>query len=314
MAEWILYDDLDGWIPDRPPIRMVDRLMIDSDAQSAVGIKAVSIGEPYFQGHFPGSPIMPGVLQVAAMIQAGSALVRACRPDTSDRPPVCVGLRRVKFRTPVLPGDRLRIEAALAETADQGEYVVKASVFKGSTRASQGEILLADEPQSTVAADTDAMIAAADAENPEDDAGDVLDVQQIMEVIPHRFPFLLVDRLVHMDAGAGRVVGMKNVSSAEPYFQGAAEAAVPPFLLPEMAAQTGCMLALCRPENKNKLAYFMSIDDAKFLAPVIPGDTLLIELSVEGRGRFGRAAANLRVGDRTVASTEIKYAVVDREA
>jgi beta-hydroxyacyl-ACP dehydratase FabZ len=99
-------------IPHRFPFLMIDRVVELSD-DAIVAIKNVSANEPYFAGHFPGHPIMPGVLQVEAMAQAGAVLAMNHLANEGDRPLVFfMGIDKVKFRKPVVPGDQLRIEVA----------------------------------------------------------------------------------------------------------------------------------------------------------------------------------------------------------
>jgi beta-hydroxyacyl-ACP dehydratase FabZ len=97
-------------LPHRFPFLLIDRVVELSD-DKVVALKNVSANEPYFAGHFPGRPIMPGVLQVEAMAQAGAVLALNLLANPGDRPLVYfVGIDKVKFRKPVLPGDQLRLE------------------------------------------------------------------------------------------------------------------------------------------------------------------------------------------------------------
>ena len=97
-------------LPHRFPFLMIDRVVELSD-EKVVALKNVSANEPYFAGHFPGHPIMPGVLQVEAMAQAGAVLAMNILADAGDKPLVFfMGIDKVKFRKPVVPGDQLRIE------------------------------------------------------------------------------------------------------------------------------------------------------------------------------------------------------------
>jgi beta-hydroxyacyl-ACP dehydratase FabZ len=97
-------------IPHRYPMLMVDRVIDMQLDQSAVGIKNVTINEPFFQGHFPGHPIMPGVLIIEAMAQVGGMLLMRSIEDPSSKVVYFMSLDNVKFRRPVKPGDQLRLE------------------------------------------------------------------------------------------------------------------------------------------------------------------------------------------------------------
>jgi 3-hydroxyacyl-[acyl-carrier-protein] dehydratase len=99
-----------GFIPHRYPFLLIDRIVEFEPAKRLVAIKNVTINEYFFQGHFPGYPIMPGVLVVEAMAQAGAIIMMAAIPDRERKLVVFTGIERAKFRRPVTPGDQLRIE------------------------------------------------------------------------------------------------------------------------------------------------------------------------------------------------------------
>jgi 3-hydroxyacyl-[acyl-carrier-protein] dehydratase len=98
------------FLPHRYPFLLIDRVVEFEPAKRLVAIKNVTINEPFFQGHFPGYPIMPGVLVVEAMAQAGGIIMMAEMPDRHEKLVVFTGIERAKFRRPVTPGDQLRIE------------------------------------------------------------------------------------------------------------------------------------------------------------------------------------------------------------
>jgi 3-hydroxyacyl-[acyl-carrier-protein] dehydratase len=97
-------------LPHRYPLLLIDRVLELKRKESIVAIKNVTINEPFFNGHFPGLPIMPGVLIVEAIAQAGGALLLTEVEDRNDKVMVFTGIERAKFRRPVSPGDQLRIE------------------------------------------------------------------------------------------------------------------------------------------------------------------------------------------------------------
>jgi 3-hydroxyacyl-[acyl-carrier-protein] dehydratase len=120
----------------------------------------------------------------------------------------------------------------------------------------------------------------------------LLDVNDIMKILPHRYPFLMVDRVVELDP-AKRCVGIKNVSINEPFFQGhfPGHPVMPGVLIVEAMAQVAGIMAYLASEDttKKKVSYFMSIDSAKFRKPVFPGDQLRIEVetTMNRRGIWG---------------------------
>jgi len=99
-----------GFLPHRYPFLLIDRITEFEPRKRCVAIKNVTINEPYFQGHFPGHPIMPGVLVIEAMAQAGGIIMMHEMPDRHDKLVVFTGIERAKFRQPVTPGDQLRLE------------------------------------------------------------------------------------------------------------------------------------------------------------------------------------------------------------
>ncbi|HET6208196.1 MAG TPA: 3-hydroxyacyl-ACP dehydratase FabZ [Terracidiphilus sp.] len=99
-----------GFLPHRYPFLLIDRIVEFEPTRRLVAIKNVTINEPFFQGHFPGYPIMPGVLVVEAMAQAGGIIMLHELPDRAQKLVVFTGIERAKFRRPVTPGDQLRIE------------------------------------------------------------------------------------------------------------------------------------------------------------------------------------------------------------
>lgn len=102
-------------IPHRPPMLLVDRIIELEPGKRAVGLKAVTVNEPFFAGHFPGNPIMPGVLQVEAAAQVG-AVCMLVLVENQGKVPMFAGLNDVRFRRPVVPGDLLRLEVEIMKT------------------------------------------------------------------------------------------------------------------------------------------------------------------------------------------------------
>ncbi len=102
-----------GFLPHRYPFLLIDRIVEFERTKRLVAIKNVTINEPFFQGHFPGHPIMPGVLVIEAMAQAGAILMLHEMPDRDNKLAVFTGIDRAKFRQQVTPGDQLRIEVGV---------------------------------------------------------------------------------------------------------------------------------------------------------------------------------------------------------
>jgi beta-hydroxyacyl-ACP dehydratase FabZ len=108
------YPDIIRYLPHRYPFLLVDRVVALADGERLVAIKNVTANEPFFEGHFPGRPIMPGVLICEALVQAGG-LLASCSPDglPAGKGIVLAGLEHVRFRRRVIPGDQLRLEVEL---------------------------------------------------------------------------------------------------------------------------------------------------------------------------------------------------------
>lgn len=142
-----------------------------------------------------------------------------------------------------------------------------------------------------------------------------IDIMRIMELIPHRFPFLMVDRIVELTLDE-KAVGLKNVSINEPYFQGhfPRDAVMPGVLVIESMAQTAAVLVVETLEGAaaGKLVYFMTVDDARFRKPVFPGDQLLVEVTkLRSRGNFWKFRGEARVEGVLVAEANFSAMIRD---
>lgn len=139
------------------------------------------------------------------------------------------------------------------------------------------------------------------------------DVVKIQEIIPHRYPFLLVDRLVELEPGK-RAIGIKNVTVNEPFFEGHFPdyPVMPGVLIIEALAQVGAASVLSLEENRGKLAFFTGIDKVRFRGQVFPGDTLTLEVElIRFKGKIGKGKGIARVDDKVVAEGELMFAISD---
>jgi beta-hydroxyacyl-ACP dehydratase FabZ len=144
--------------------------------------------------------------------------------------------------------------------------------------------------------------------------GKTLDATTIQKILPHRYPFLLVDRII--ECSEKRVVGIKNVTINEAFFQGhfPGMPIMPGVLIIEAMAQTGGVGALNVKENLGKLAFFMSIKEAKFRKPVVPGDQLVMEVDiVKQKMNILQARGVAKVNGEVVTEAEFMFAFVNPE-
>jgi 3-hydroxyacyl-[acyl-carrier-protein] dehydratase len=138
-----------------------------------------------------------------------------------------------------------------------------------------------------------------------------LDYAAIERILPHRYPFLLVDRITEFEVDK-RIVGIKNVSLNERYLSHATHGTpvLPPTILTEAVAQVGGILILSKPENTGRLIYFRGIERARFRGSAVPGDTVVIMVKVlRLRSRMGLLTGHARVGDRILVRGTMTFAL-----
>ena len=138
-----------------------------------------------------------------------------------------------------------------------------------------------------------------------------LDSIQIMKILPHRYPFLMLDRVIKIDGS--KITGLKNITINEPYFQGhfPGHPIMPGVLQLEAMAQLAGILMLRNAENAGQLAYFMAAEDVKWRKPVLPGDVLVIEVELtKVRGKLGKAKGVCKVRDEVVSEAGITFMLI----
>jgi len=143
----------------------------------------------------------------------------------------------------------------------------------------------------------------------------ILGAREIMEILPHRYPFLLVDTIEELVPGE-RAVGYKNVTANEPYFPGHFPAfpVMPGVLIVEALAQVGAVAILAQPENKGRLAFFAGIDGVRFRRQVFPGDRLRLEVNVLSmKMGIGKGEVKAYVGEELAVSGQLMFALAKEE-
>ncbi len=142
----------------------------------------------------------------------------------------------------------------------------------------------------------------------------VLDVNEVMRILPHRYPFLMVDRIIEFD-GDNKCTGVKSVTMNEPFFQGhfPGHPVMPGVLQVEAMAQVASVLMMRQSDNAGKIGYFMSADSVKFRKPVLPGDTLFIHVELtKARRNLGKAVCHCTVNGKIVSEGDLMFGLIDR--
>ena len=282
---------------------MLDRVEIES-REKLTGLKVMTVNEEFFNGHFPNHAIMPGVLQIEAMKQLAELSARPELAKSADEDIHIAKMERVKFRKPVVPGDRIRVTAELVgETETTRQFRTKVSL--GEDVASEALMTLATR---TIPTPVELPPAALEYDRTDDVP---MNLAKLKELMPHRFPFLFIDYLVKQDGE--NMIAIKNITVNDSFFRGAPDnRAVPESILCEMAAQSGCATVLARPENAGKIAVFMAIESMESLCPIIPGDQVVIHINLPpSKSRFGKGNGYGEVDGKVVFNISLMFAVVD---
>lgn len=307
MQHMFTYNELENHLGITAPLLMLDRLSVDAEQNKATGIKMVSMNEMFFAGHFPDHPVMPGVLQVAAMTQAAKGIMLQCLPGEGTAE--VIRLRKVKFRKPVVPGMVLRVEAALLAQNDDNSYDFQVKNTVDGDLSSSGIISLSyKSPEWFKQLPSSGAPSPCQAEM----TGEIADIKTIMKYLPHRLPFLLIDRSYAIGKGES-AVGYKNITGNDLLCRSGRLATFPGYLQIEAGAQLGCVHVLSQPEHSGKIGLFMSIDEANFHAPVFPGEQLILKITTSFGERFGSGEGKFYVENRLVSETAIKFAVLKME-
>ena len=282
---------------------LLDRAEIES-REKLTGLKVMTVNEEFFNGHFPNHPIMPGVLQVEAMKQLAELSARPELAKSADEDIHIAKMERVKFRKPVVPGDRIRVTAELVgETETTRQFRTKVCI--GEDVASEALMTLAMRTIPTPAALPPAALEY-------DRTDDVpMNLAKLKELMPHRFPFLFIDYLAKDDGE--NMIAIKNITVNDSFFRNTSgNVAVPESILCEMAAQSGCATVLGRPENAGKIAVFMAIESMESLVPIVPGDQVVIHINLPpSKSRFGKGNGYGEVDGKVAFKISLMFAVVD---
>ena len=300
------YNEIAEILDYRPPMLLLD-MACESNENKWLGLKNITFNDFVFNGHFPRHPIMPGVMQVEAMEQLAELALHRRMSADSSRVLLAKKLRKVKFRKPALPGDRMLMELEIKNISSE-EAEVSVQVKTKSGLVSQAEITMGFFQRIR-------QNPAIEQFNEWDKCPETAaDVNKIMSIIPHRYPFLFVDYITKMENS--KVYAVKNISASEPFCacHSAKTPTAPVSFLSEIVAQAGCVLTLSKPANAGKIAYFMAIDEADCHEPARPGDQLKVEVDVpEGNSKFGKGEGKIFMADTLISRTVMTFAVIDAE-
>lgn len=292
-------------LPCHDSMLLLDRACLVNE-NKIIGLKSITLNELHFIGHFPGHPIMPGVLVVEAIAQLGELAVSKRLNPAGDLDLYIKSLRRVKFRKPNNPGDRLIIEVDI--TSISGDTAELTGVVRNNSGVScQAEITLGVREK-----DWSAAVPAAFNEF-DKSAQSEMDVSKIMSYIPHRFPFLFVDYVSKLGED-GHVTAVKNATNSEPIFRRYKDGYMTLMgsVQPEIVAQAGCIYMLSNPNSKGKIAYFMGIDSADFFAPVRPGDQMQLEVVIpDNTKKFGKGHGSMFIDGKEATRISMTFAIID---
>lgn len=300
------YNELIEILENRPPMLLLDTAE-EIDENKWIGLKNITFNDLVFNGHFPKHPIMPGVMQVEAMEQLAELALHRKMPSNENKILLTKKLKKVKFRKPALPGDRMQMELEIKNiSGDEAEVSVQTKTKSGLI--SQAEIIMGLFRRKR---ENNAIEEFNDWDKTAEIAADV---NKIMSIIPHRYPFLFVDYITKMENS--KVYAVKNISSSEPFVSchSPKTPTVPVSFLSEIVAQAGCVLTLSKPANAGKLAYFMAIDEAECFEAARPGDQMKIEVDVpDGVSKFGKGEGKIFIAGKLISRTVMTFAVVDAE-
>ena len=305
----ISYPELLELIPQRAPALLVDRIQTTDEPGKILAIKNVTVNEPFFSGHFPGNPIMPGVLQLEAIAQAAGA---AHKLEGGKGISWISKINKMRFKNPVLPGDQLILDITLTEITESGADV------SAIARNGKGKVCsivtftlsTLDESQLQPTSFTTEYPSVFEADNSEK----VMDTNAVAGFIPHRFPFFFVDQATYV--GDLHIIGEKLVSINEPYALSylPGTPVLPNTVLAETCAQLGCLYMLAQPENDGKIGLFVSLEDVSFFKPAVPGDLLTIDFKLLFlKSRLGRGVCRVYRGEEQVAELTMAFAIADKE-
>ena len=308
MSQILSITEIQELLPHRYPFLMVDRIELGENSSELRAIKNVTTNEVHFTGHFPGNPIMPGVMQIEAVLQAGTVAFKKASGNNSSDTITIKEVKKVRFKSPIIPGDQVIIDARI-ENITEDSCEVKATCKVGDVLKSQSHIIIG------YLNDADLIPQSFDttfSKEGFDTSETIFDVNQISSFIPHRFPFQFIDKVTY--CADDNIIGEKLVSANEPFANSYAPKSpfMPNIMLLETMAQLGCVKLLSQDEHKGKIGLFLSIENAVIKRPAVPGDRLIFDVGfLFFKSVMGKAAGKVYCGTEEIASMTIAFALAE---
>ncbi len=292
-------------LPVQNKFLMLDGALKKSETEY-LGWKSLTMNEHFFQGHFPNHPILPGVLEIEMASQLAEIAVQDKLDPSRTHDIYLKKLEQVKFRRPNVPGDRIMIRQNQLELTDT-EAVFSSVLENASGVACQMKLTLAvrDRVMQT-------NIPEPFDEYDRNHALPKLDVVGIMNLIPHRYPFLFLDYVIKHEER--KIVAVKNLSSDEIFYRTYPDGymVIGNSIQSEIISQPGAIHILTTEAYKDKIVYFMGIEKAEFHEPLFPGDRLVLDVDIPPFMRsFGKSTGRLMVRGKIVSTISMLFAIVD---
>lgn len=310
-----------AYMPHRFPFLLIDKVTDIQMGQSIQVIKNTSINEPFYQGHFPENPVFPGVLILESMAQAAGLLVfktKGLEPGESLY--MYAGVSKARFKSIVYPGDQMVIDVRL-KTERRNVVFLSATATVGDNIVCEAELTIigideAEMMQSIAERASKRQTLPPAAQDPISGMG----IQAILKCLPHRAPFLLIDRVLAISDELTNIQVLKSTTVNEPFYQGhfPEKPVFPGVILLEAMAQTAGVLAVKRSHEAgkaNQMFLFAGIDNAKFKRVVQPGDQIIFDVEfIQEKSNIGFYRGKATVDGEVVCTADMMSGAIESES
>lgn len=309
-----------NYMPHRYPFLLIDRVDEIKPGVSIRVIKNTTMNEPFYQGHFPNNPVFPAALMLESMAQAAGLLTfKTKNIAPREKLYVYAGVNKARFKNLVKPGDRIIFEVVL-KNERRNVVFLSATAKVGNKLVCEAELTIIgvndEDVQDSMQHKSSKVLELPTIEQ---DSMSGLEIKEIMQCIPHRYPFLLVDRILSVSDDIKHIKGLKSTTLNEPFYQGhfPEQPVFPGVMLLEAMAQTAEVLA-AKHRDANNLGpqhfLFAGVDKAKFKLIVQPGDQIIFEVEhVSQTADMGVYNAKALVDGDVVCTAELMIASLPLE-